>query len=285
LISNGLQRCGLDAPALSFALMLASGPAARGGVFVGDPTGKTSAKDSEGSCTWESTLNPVPAVLETGQDADLNAAVIGAIDKAGFNAANGWTVATKGLNGSFTLDTYYAWVTDQPSITRGGITSTGNDHGEIGGAAFVLGFDRAQGDPPAADTHWMQIVLTDQPGLGGFDASGAYDGYRALVDNNGSTTDPTYDGNGGSANADVFIDVPHDVCPPGCNYSASWRFLTLIVTDDTVNKSLTVYTKGVEWGYDFSCTPVPEPPTLAGALMAGLTGLGYACRRRARAAG
>lgn len=271
----------------AMVLALATSPAARGSQFVGNATGPTTETDSLGSHTWTSTLNPVPAVLETGQDADLNAAVLGAIDKAGFNLANGWTINAKALSGSFTLDTYYAWVTNQPTISDGGVTSTGGDTGEIGGAAFALKFTRGANDPLPADTHWMQIVLTDQPGTGGFDASGAYNGYRAIVDNDGSTTDPTYDGNGGAANSSVFIDVPHDVCPPGdSGYSSSWRFLTVLVTDDLTNKTITIYTPGVLWGYDFSCYAVPEPATSLSALSA-LPALAVAMayrRRRARTA-
>lgn len=278
-IRGGLVR--LLVPAM--VLVLAASPPARGSLFVGDPTGLTTATDSQGSYTWTSTLNPVPAVLETGQDADLNAAALGAIDKAGFNADNGWTIQAKSLQGSFTLDAYYAWVTNQPSITDDGVTSTGGDTGKIGGAAFALEFKPGAGDPPAADIHWMQIVLTDQPGLGGFDAGGAYSGYRAMVDNDKSTTDPTYDGNGGSANASVLIDVPHDICPPGNDdYSASWRFLSFIVTDDLATKTLTLYTQGVAWGYDFSCVASPEPPTSLMALSA-LPVLAAAAARRRRA--
>jgi hypothetical protein len=260
------------------ALALASSTPARGD-FIGDATGPGSAADTNGTCFWMSTIRPVPAVLETGQDAKLNALILGAINEAGFNAANGWTVTAKGLSGSFTVDTYYAWVTDQPSISKGGVTSVGNDHGEIGGAAFALLFDRGPLDPLPADTHWMQIVVTNAPGVGGFDAG---DGVHALVDNNGSKTDPTYDGNGGAANAFVFIDVPHDICPPNCNYSADWRFVTFIVTRDVDAKTLVIYEKGVEWGYDFSCSPAPEPASVLIGLSALPLLLVVGVRRRAR---
>ncbi|MFN0051771.1 MAG: hypothetical protein ACKV0T_06250 [Planctomycetales bacterium] len=246
---------------VALAVTLAPATTRAGVVFDGSATKDKSKTDEDFFCRWTSTLNPEPAILYVGQDAKLNSAIIGAIDQAGFNATNGWTVTYKNLNGLFTLSEYYAWVTQQPQITAGGIPSKGHDHGQIGGAAFVLGFDRGVGDPMPQDTHWMQVVQTNAPGERGFNSGG---GFVSQVDNQKSTTDPTFDGNGGAANAYVFIDVPHDFCPFGCDYHASWRFVTFIVTRDVNNKSLEIYRKGVEWGYDFSCQPkeiagVPEP--------------------------
>lgn len=244
--------------------------------FDGTPTGApsgqdpTMATDQNATCKWTSKLNPVPATLETGSDPVVNAAVMHALSEGGFDTANGWTVNTHALTGSFELDTYYAWVSKQPTITRGGITGGGdaNGHGEIGGAAFALGFTRGVRDPPRGDIHWMQVIRTTASDEGGYDEG---NGFHDLVDNDHSTTDPTYDGvdrNKGTANPDVFIDVPFDRCPGGidCTYSASWRFITFIVTTDVAQKQLDIYTTGVQWGYDFSCVHVPEPSSSLTAI-------------------
>jgi hypothetical protein len=248
-------------------------PVCRGG-FVGDATGMTQASDSDSMCRWISTLTPVPAVLETGQDPIVNAAVLHALAAGQFDQAHGWTVNVHALQGSFDLNTYYAWVTDQPTVVCGGVVSQGGDHGHIGGAAFALGFTPKGSDPTNGSVHWMQVIRTDAPGVGGFDEG---NGFHDLLDNMGSGTDPTYDGNGGAANAFCLVDVPHDICPPGCPpYDATWQFTTFIVTDDLTNHSLDIYTTGVEWGYEFECIPKSTAlplPSVAWAGMALLAGV------------
>jgi hypothetical protein len=276
---------GLAGIACLVACLAASSSPARGD-FNGNATGKKDAFGKDSMCEWGSELNPVPAVLETGQDPAVNADVAGALKQAGFSSDDGWTVNVKPLQGSFRLIDYYAWVTNQPEVSAGGQTGGGEDHGEIGGAAFAVQYNPEGTDPTGANVHWLQVAITDAPGEGGFNAGG---GFHAQVDNRHSTDDPSYDGNGGPANARVLIDVPHDVCPPSCDYVAEWHFVTFIIQRDTTAKTLTLYQKGVEWGYVFGCTPVtptPEPSTVVQMGIAGVVLLGGAAwRRRARRRG
>jgi hypothetical protein len=233
-----------------------------------DPTGDATASDHDATCRWTSTLNPAPAVLT-----DSTAVLADALDFQKFNPANGWTINYRQLAGTFKLQTYYAWVNRDPRITCGDVSGGGGHSGKIGGAAFALTSRPAGNDPTGAAVHWVQSVRTNDPSFGGHQVAG---GFYQLVDNDGSRTDPTYDGNGGAADRACFIDVPYAECDADCNNGASYRFVAYIATVDLTAKRLDVYKNGVSWGYDFSCRPLPEPST----LLSLATGAAMAIRRK-----
>lgn len=256
-------------------MLLTVGAAAQAAWPDGPIGGQGSSQDQNATCRWKSVLSPAQADLI----ADTTVAKHG-LTHRGFTAANGWTILERQLAGSLTLRTYYAWTTHQPTVTCGDVSGGGQDNGEYGGAAFAISYTPGANDPTGAQVHWIQGVHHNDPGFGGFDAGG---GFFDLLDNNGSTTDPTYDGNGGAADATCFVDVPDSQCLEGCNNSASFRFSVFVSTFNAATKTITFYKSGVQWGYDFTCTPVPEPSSWI-ALGLGLCGTASLRRRPRRKA-
>lgn len=240
--------------------------------FDGSATGPTSASDYDSEGIWSSTLDPVPAVLETGQDASVNSWVLNALGAAGFNGTGGWTINTKSLQGSLSIGAYYAWVTTQPALTAGNLTTSGGATGRIGGAAFDLEYTPKGTDPTGTAVDWLQIVHSDNQFASGHSGYNEGNNFYDFVDDFQGENGPTYKANGGTANAYSFLDTPYDVCPGG-DYHSTSQFVTAIATEDLTDKTLTIYTTAVEWGYDFGNIPT-SPETFSTFVLLCLTAFG-----------
>jgi hypothetical protein len=245
-----------------FVLLFGWTNAVQAAAFDGSPKGgPASTNDSDLNCSWTSTLNPNPAL----QMATCPWVVDG-LNAQGFNASNGWTVTTGvHLNGTLVINSYYAWVTKQPTYNFGGTSWGGGGPFECyGGAVLSAQYTPGTNDP--VNIRWMQAIRTDKPtGNGitnGYNAGG---GYYEYLDNAGTTgTDPFHPSlPNGAADNTYFLDAP--ARGGDCPYSADWDAQLFVSTWDQANKKITIYDAGIWWGFDLVC--IPEPSSLTFAAM------------------
>lgn len=244
----------------SLALLILLGTQAMATMLTpnGNPTGDRVASGPNGS----STLDPSPAIYvdncpwlspalaAQGFDAD-------GLDNIAGNADD-WTITYLDLAGSFTLDTYDAWVDSYPAGDIDGHAYSGKSLPNRGGAIFGLTYQPniADGDPSGNDVHWINVYNTNNPSdfdiANGHNAGG---GYYSTLDNDGNPAgNPFYDPIGTAGN-DWFLDIPWDPLSPGYDT----EFQTFIATGDLTAHTLTIY-DGVWWGYETK--PIPEPATV-----------------------
>ncbi|HMD53692.1 MAG TPA: hypothetical protein VKJ65_03985 [Phycisphaerae bacterium] len=260
--------------------------------FDGSPVGgPATATDNNGPGNiWTSNLYPNPAIQEaTCVWIDQGLAAQGFAPKIVNGVNTGWTINTGvPLSGALSIETYYAWATNQPSETINGTKFGGKGPlNDFGGADFRILYTPGAGDPgtpgqPAA--HWMQAIYTNSA-LNPRVIANAFsygNGYYAYLDNGGTYgTNPDYDNNVGPnpTTSTEFLDLPNRQIPfPNPSNYISWYAQVFIDTFNPTTKTINVYTNGIYWG--FSLTDVsPEPQPLA-YMMLGLVGL--VLRRRWR---
>jgi hypothetical protein len=255
--------------------------------FDGSPvSGPGSASDSLPNNVWTSTLIPNPAINQASCPWIANG-----LAAQGFVASNGWTINYKTLSGGLSLESYYAWVTDQPTNTIHSVAFGGNSHGaDWGGADIRLLYTPGVGDPTGSSVHWIQAILTDSALNAGaitnaYDASSTYGaGYYEYLDNSGTyRLNPDYDNNIPTTNSNPttsteFLDIPSRYQAP--TGTIHWQAQAFIDTFDSTTKTVDIYGSGVWWGFNLTAT-VPEPS--AGALtVAGLCVAWARARRRKR---
>ena len=105
----------------------------------------------------------------------------------------------------------------------------------------------------------------------------ADDGYYWYLDNEHDLSQPFYPSHASSSTG--FLDRPSRYCPDSvcpCGGSLDWDAQVFVSTWDQTNKKITVYGKGVWWGFDLAC--VPEP-TMVSLLVLGC---GLVFNRRGR---
>ncbi|MBC7834504.1 MAG: hypothetical protein H7Y88_05310 [Phycisphaerales bacterium] len=231
--------------------------------------GPESATDNDGTCFWTATIGPLSTV---GTSSCV--ALMDGLDAQNFNGGGGWTVDFAGVlsEGAVSLDQYYAWVSNEPTVTCGGTTFPGEASGQIGGAAFCLEYTPGPGDPATSDVHWVQAIRTNSPSQFGIDNGVAGDdGFFNYLDNglNGAPgMDPFYDTNG-AAGPDYFLDIPFRSCDEDCDVSVEWEACVYLATGSVATQDLTLYSLGWSWGFTFTCTPVPAPGATSLLLVIG----------------
>jgi hypothetical protein len=231
--------------------------------------GPESATDNDGTCIWTATIGP-RSTVGTSSCVQL----MDGLDEQDFNAGGGWTVDFGGIlsEGAISIDQYYAWVTNEPEVTCGGVTFPGTATGQIGGAVFCIEYTPGVGDPALSDVHWVQAIRTNSPSQFGIDNGVAGpDGFFNYLDNglNGAPgVDPFYDTNG-AADADYFLDVPFRSCDEDCDVNAEWEACVYLATGSVATQDLTLYSLGWSWGFTFTCTPVPAPGATSLLLVMG----------------
>ncbi len=204
------------------------------------------------------------------------------LSKAGFTAANGWnfTYASAAddakVLADLKIDTYKAWVVNQPTFTDPGGTTYGGNfvNDEAGGAEFKLSFTPTVGDPLKGKTiHWIQGVDSAYRG-------GAYDIH---LDAPASPTTPFYD-QFSAAGQSYFYDNPgaNEAEYEG-NPVADAQFQVYLAVDNgkngLINHDVTIYA-GKWWGYRLTASEVPEPSEYGAMACFGL--LAFAAYRRAK---
>ncbi len=262
-------------------------------VFTGDPASKSNTMMG---CTYTATLKPNPTVSVRAQDCTALANALGAGNR--YNATGGWAVNYKNLTGNIEVKRYAAWVDSYAGFTQGAHTVGATNLPKHGGAIFGVHYNKGAGDPADVNDHqangngnkngnarWIQVVTTNcapfhNTAAANFDAGG---GFKSFIDDDGNTAGqgPFYDPIG-LADAKDFIDIPTRNCGDNCNVDCTWKACLFLATEtDAVMgvRQLNIYSTGIEWGFTFKCTPVPEPATMA-AL--GLGTLAVARRRRKR---
>ncbi len=222
-----------------------------------------------------STLKPSPAIpvfscpwIDSGLAAWL-AAVPDRVNNWRFSYSS-----LTNLNRDLTINDYFAWVVDEPTVTApDGAQYGGRFHEDRGGAVFSLTYTPQPGDP--ADIHWIQAVSADY--------NGATDIH---LDNPFDRTVPFYDPAGASGRlpngTSWFLDIPSAPENEIEDFYANVEFQVLLAVDNvnpTGFHSVTLY-GGEWWGYQYRTAdvgPVPEPATF---LLVGTSGLLTIWKRR-----
>lgn len=249
--------------------------------FNGNPTGQASRSDSNPAdgCTWTSTLDPNPA-----RQMSTCPWVQNGLTAQGFSAANGWNVTLGAtLDGSLAITEYDAWVTTQPIRRLNNTDWGGRGPFECyGGAVFQATYTPAPGgfsatNPNPANLHWIQGLRDNRPtAYETANGQTGIDGYTQSLDNEGTPgTNPFYDNIQRSPTTSTqFLDIPArgGTCP----YTADWEAQVFLASWNPAAKQITVYEKGIWWGFDLVCA-VPEPATTAGTTAMILL---FAVRRR-----
>ncbi|HYE02971.1 MAG TPA: PEP-CTERM sorting domain-containing protein [Phycisphaerales bacterium] len=238
--------------------------------------GPSQALDSNATCLWSSTIHPA---LGAAPQSCLE--LMNGLNAQNFNAAGGWNVNFGGVlsPGAIQVDLYYAWVTNEPTVTCGGQNFPGTATGQIGGTVLCLSYTPGAGDPAGNDVHWIQGISTNCPSQFGIDNGVAQPGgFTHYLDNglNGAPgVDPFYDTNG-AADSNFFLDIPFRSCGSDCDEFCVWDACVFLATGNVATQTLTVYATGISWGFSFLCTPVPAPGATALLALGGLV----AFRRR-----
>ena len=241
------------------------------------PANGGSATDNNGpNNVWSSTLIPNPAI-----SAATCSWITNGLNAQGFNSAGGWTINWVALTGSLSLQTYYAWVTQQPTENINNTNFGGQGPFiDFGGADIRVLYTPGNGDPTGNSVNWIQGIYTNSPisGLGTnyYNAGG---GYFEYLDNAGTYgTNPNYN-NGVGANPTTstgFLDIPARGGAPYTN--VLWEAQVFVDTFNAGTKTINIYSNGVWWGYNYIA--VPEPSTIV-LLSIGAVGLvAVAWRRR-----
>lgn len=189
-----------------------------------------------------------------------------------------WSLAAN-LTSGFTLDTYQAYVNEQPAIANYGFASAAENYNNGGGADIALAYRRAGNDPARADARWLQIIRTNIPTQWGEDHGMGLNilGGRWYIDNGWPNRadpqrDPFYGANdnddttGYWANGQGFIDQPGRTLANG-TYWEAWNF---IAKWNNAGTDLVIY-DGVHYGFEMHTTlPAPGPIVLCamGSLVA-----------------
>jgi hypothetical protein len=311
LACNGCATHGLAAPrrelcrprpllagtAVTIVAMLAAG-AAQAGLLIpnGNPTGAPSAWDPTSTLSVQ--LTPNPAIFEPQGNCPWLLPALKVATQPYINANNIWNYTFATLQGSLTLNSYSAWVNNDPAITIGSgasaITAPASAAAGYGGANFGISYNPV-GTDPTTGIHWVQVIDLNQPGNtpGTPPRGNAYGvstggGFTAYMDNSGNATtgasanNPYYGNLSGFAYANGvgILDAPArplDAADNGLDWEAQ-AFLT--TESDTVSGAVTTHNvkvyDGVWWGFQI----VPEPSTMALAGLGGLVAMLVARRQR-----
>jgi hypothetical protein len=204
-----------------------------------------------------------------------------------FTVENGWFLDWSNAHPENWSVSEVAWVVTSPAFTD----PAGNDHNrdivkqDAGGVNFQLSYEpQAPEDPPVANVHFLQVLDWTY----GWDSQ-SYE--EIWVDNgmggpvNGSN--PFYDLpqpgqeagiHGITDGAAWMYDTPYDEELEREDFWACNLFQTFLAVDNFANGTHTVTLYGgIEWGYTYSTSDVPEPASLG---LLGLGGLAIMRRRR-----
>ncbi len=193
------------------------------------------------------------------------------------------------LQNHLSIVTYEPFVVNAPDVqTRGGLY-TGRSrvsNKDCGGAVLYVEYNPAENIDPVANVHWIQAyhqrIGTGSP-------------YTTHLDDLNGTSDglPWYD-SAGAAGSDWFLDRPYDVCLdcpcPGPSKTAcdtDVEFQVFLAVDNVETQdgrtvhNVDVY-EGIWWGYEFRCTPIPEPAALVVWSLLGASAVVLRWRRRGK---
>ena len=281
--------------AVALAGMLVAG-SARAGLNIpnGNPTGAPYAWDP--TTQYSIQLKPNPASFRAQGNCPWLLPALQVVAQPYINANNVWNYSFTPLQGSLTLNSYSAWVNNDPAITIGSgasaITAPASAAAGYGGANFGISYNPT-GTDPTNGIHWVQVIDLNQPdNTPGTPPRGTRygvstgGGFTAYMDNSGNATTGTsannpYYGNLSGfayANGVGILDAPArplDAADVGLDWEAQ-AFLS--TESDTVNGAVTTHNvtiyDGVWWGF----TMVPEPGS--GTLFVAGAALVLLARRR-----
>src|ERR1035438_6314364 len=139
--------------AVALAGTLAAGSALAGLNPNGNPTGAPTAWDP--TTTLSIQLKPNPSVFEPQGNCPWLLPALQAASQPYNNANNVWKYSFTPLQGSLTLNSYSAWVNNEPAITIGSgasaITAPARAIAGYGGATFGLSYNPVRNDPTRSE--------------------------------------------------------------------------------------------------------------------------------------
>ena len=274
--------------------MLVAGSALAGLNPNGNPTGVGAAWDP--TTTLSVQLLPNPAVFEPKGNCPWLLPALQAASQPYNNANNVWTYTFTPLQGSLTLNSYSAWVNNEPAITIGSgasaITAPARAVAGYGGATFGISYNPV-GTDPTAGIHWVQVIDMNQPAntpgtppRGSTYGVSTGGGYTAYMDNSGNRTTGASANNPYYGNLSAFayangVGILDGPARPlnAATLGLDWEAQAFLTTEtDTINGAVTTHNvtvyDGVWWGF----TVVPEPGS--STLFAVGAALAWLARRR-----